>query len=297
MKAKLLHHAWEWLPGKFQAPGPLARKKHLTAWRAHQSPTGGLIGMKLVGAGTGVWDTAGKLLRYAERGADLAWREGPTDLLSLEAEFGRCGRRKGIRHALKRLEAGSFRVLDEAEVCVPTGGVEYLVVNHGGDRCLATWLDQTEWGYVLMDLARMAQLPGEFAWPSPTLAPPAFSPNDALVVSCNFFRSGWWTDEVDDYWDVPSPGGLRKAGTITVQTVASGKMTRHDVLVDLPPGWMPDRPDRPEWDQLWGPEFVSERGLRIWLPDESDELLSLPLPRQIEICRGIQNRRPPSSYR
>jgi hypothetical protein len=291
MKAKLLHHASEWIPGDFEAPEKYSREDHLTVRCVHRDLRGGLVSMKLDPTGVGVWGASGRLLHFIERGTDLAWSREFVGPLSLESQFGRCRAGKGIRHALKRLEAGSFRVLDEMEVCVPTGGVEYLVINHMGDHGLATWLEQSEWGYVILDLRMLLQLPGGLTWPSATLAPPEYSLDDAFIVSCHFFRNGWWTDTVDDYWDFPSPGGLRKVGAISVHDVAAGAVSHHDVLLELPPGWMPAEGDHPDWNMIWGPSFVSDRSFHIWLPDESTELLTLPLPPQVEIRREIRTQR------
>jgi hypothetical protein len=245
-----------------------------------------------VDRGTGVWDASGGLVHYIKSGADLTWSRDWSALLSLEVRFGPCAQQKGVRHALRIVDPASFETLDEIEICIPTGSVEYIVLSHRGDKCLATWLEQNQWGYVMVDLKSMTQLPFGFDWPSANLAPPEFSLDDAFIVSCSGFRTGWWTDEVDDYWEYPSPGGLRKVGTVSVHDVASATLTNHDVLVDLPPGWLPDRPDQPEWDTIWGPEFVSERRFRIWLPDDSTELLELPLPPRIEIKRQIATERP-----
>ena len=68
-------------------------------------------------------------------------------------------------------------------------------------------------------------------------------------------------------------------------------ITKHTVTVDLPDGWLPDRPEAAEWNQIWGPEFVAESAFRFWLPDDSPELLTLPLPPIIEIHRPIGTQR------
>ena len=70
-------------------------------------------------------------------------------------------------------------------------GVEYVVLGHKEDRCLITWRDQSEWGYILVDLINMAQLPVEFTYPYPTVSPPDFSADDKYVVSCNPVQRGW----------------------------------------------------------------------------------------------------------
>ena len=215
-----------------------------------------------------------------------------TGSLSLEATFGECTHSRGIRHALKRLEPGTFRVVREMEVCVPTGGVDYLIPAHRSSQWMAMWIDQTEWGYVQVDVEGMIQGPVRKSWESQIMAPPAFSPDDAVIVSCPFSRSGWWTDDDDEYWESPSPGGWRHVGSILVHEVQSDKVSEHKVLVKLPKGWMPEQPDSEEWDLFWGPEFISPNEFKIWLPDNTVETLTLPLPPRIEIPRELNTTRP-----
>jgi len=262
----------------------------MTVRRLHHDPRSGLTAMK-INRGAGLWDKTGRVRLYLERAGDIGWSKTSDDLYLLENRFGPCQRGSGVRHTLKRLEAGTFRAVSEMELCVPMGGVEYLVMNHAGDRCLATWLDQTQWGYVIVDLRTMTQLPGGLYRPAASLAPPDFSPDDALVVSCNRLKSGWWTDAIDDYWDSPSPGGHRKIATISVHKLAPNAISHHDVMVELPPGWIPDRPQEAEWDMIWGPEFISERAFKIWLPDDATEVLHLPLPARIEIKKPLGTKR------
>ena len=291
MKARLIHYTTEWLPGDYEAPQPLAAKKQLNVWHVSRDGSTGWVAMKL-DKGTGLWDANGKLLLFINVGADLVWSGAPNVLLSLEAKFGPCRNEpKHIAHMLRWREAPSGRVLEETEICVTTGGVNHLVLNHRRNQCLATWLDQNVWGYVLLDLEKRQQLPASLYWRSATLSPPAFSPNDVVAVSCHYFRDGWWTDEIDDFWEYPSPGGLRKVGTISVHDLATNQIANHDVLIDVPPGWLPDNGDRSDWNMIWGPDFISEREFKIWLPDGSTETLALPLPAQIEIRRPLATTR------
>jgi hypothetical protein len=290
MKAMLIHHNAEWLAGEFEAPGNVRDAEYLTVYRVVRDPASGRVGMSLE-TGTGIWDSSGVLLWYNDQGVDLCWIAGGKELLSLEVTFGKCQRQQGIRHALKRLNGVSFQVSAAMEVCVLTGAVRHLVPARDGRTYLASWLDQTPWGYVLIDAESFTQLPISFYHKPASATVPAFSPDGSQIVACNKYRSGWWTDEIDNFWDFPSLGGLRKIGTITVQHSASGGISEHDVLVDLPPGWQPDRPDWAEWDSIWGPEFVSDNEFRIWLPDDSSETLKLPLPPHVEIRRPMSNRR------
>jgi hypothetical protein len=290
MKAMFIHHSAEWLEGEFEAPQKLRDQEYLTVYRVARDPVSGRVGMSTRGH-TGIWDSSGTLLWDNDHGADLCWINGGKELLSLEVTFGRCRQQKGIRHELKRIDAQSFRPVETMEICVPTGSVCYLVPGPDNKRYLVTWYDQTPWGYVMVDAQSFTQLPLLLSHKPTSMTVPAFSPDGTSIVACHKYRSGWWNDEVDDFWDYPSPGGQRRIGSITVQDSLTGATSEHQVFVDLPAGWTPDRPDWAEWDTIDGPEFVSDTQFRIWLPDDSAELLTLPLSERVEIQRPINNYR------
>jgi hypothetical protein len=287
MRLKLLHHGAEWLAGEFQPPKSMAdAPQHV--WRVHRNEQSTQMAIKLASDGTGVWDESGRLLHYIPDGADLCWRPKSMQLLSLETRSTRrCQQGAGLAYSLRILEANSFQAMGEIEICLPQGIPNYLILDHQGDQCLATWAGDPETGYVIVELKTMKQLPGIFKDSCLSLSPPELSPNGQFVVSCKPTVYGWWTLDNDEYWDTPSPGGSFEVGIITVHDVESGEITNHAVTVDLPRGWIPDRPERTEWNRIWGPEFVSEREFRIWLPDDSTELLTLPLSKSIDIHREI----------
>lgn len=290
MKLKYMHHTDEWLPGEFEPPATFPHDEG-AVWCVHPNVRRHLLALKMFEGGTGVWTTTGRLLHYIEKGTDLVWlRDCTEELLSLESRFGPCQSGKGIRHVLRRLESETFEMIDEMEVCVLSGFANYLVLNHRTNQCLATWLDPgVAWGYVIIALDKMHQLPGGLVYEEyPTLSPPAYSLDDRFIVSCNPIQDGWWADDIEDYERSPSAGGLHEVGVITVHDTASDTITNHQVVVDLPVGWMPDRPSAAEWSAIWGPEFVSEREFLFWLPDDSTERLTLPLPPTVTIHRPLK---------
>ena len=290
MRAKYVHHTQEWLPTEYDPPASLLSKPFLTAWRVHRDRRGGSVALKL-NRGVGIWNREGRILHYDQAAADVEFTRDSQVLYSLQNVFGPCVDRDGVRHALVRRDANTFNAGDLIELCVPKGGVEYLVLGHRERSCVATWLDQTQWGYVVVDLVAGHQTSQAFYDQSASLSPPAFSPDDRLVVACCPPRSGWWTEVVDDYWEQPSPGGRRKVGSIAVHDLSTGRITRHEVAVFLPPNWIPDKPTASEWSSIWGPAFLSDRQFKIWLPDDSEQILDLPLPPTVEIRRPIGSTR------
>jgi hypothetical protein len=292
MRRKLLGYKEEWLAGDFQAPAPLSNKKYLSVWRAHQNTDRSLVAMKLQ-QGAGIWTSEGKLLFYGEQCADIAFAGG-SEIWLLENVYAKCGGGPGVAHALHRIQSGTWTSLFKLEICVPLGAVEYLVVSDRDQNervALVTWLDQTEWGYVVVNLSQMKQVPISFRWDSPTLSPPALSPDEKTVVSCQYLVDRWWLDDNDDE-TAPSPGGMRQMGSISVHHLAPSQVSNHPVLVNLPAAWRPDRPNRSDWSMIWGPEFTGPREFRIWLPDATEKRLSLPLPPKVVIEESLRTERP-----
>lgn len=294
MKVKYIHHIDEWLPGDFDPPPRLqAGSKHFSVWRVHPHPTEARVAMKVHGGGVGVWTMDGRLTHFFDRAADLSWVHGRADqALCLESNAAPSRSPGGLEALLRLREGTGLDVVRESLVSFPTGGMNYLVPAPGRQHFAAVWLDQASWGYELVDAAGHAQLAAARQWPQPTVSPPGFSQDGAFLVGCHFVKSGWWTDEIDDYWEYPADGGPRQCGTISVHELSTGAVTLHEVIVDLPAGWLPDRPDNAKWDMIWGPEFLDARTFSVWLPDHSTATLTLPLPAQVTIPHPLATQRP-----
>lgn len=291
MRLRLNHHSSELLGGDFAAHvSPPIEEAIVCAVRPND--LGDELAVKLSDGGTGIWKATGSLRHYFPQGADLGWLNHSKEILSLEVRpFGPAYRSDGVAHPIKRLDAASLNVVAETKVHVPQGLASFLVLNPSQDRCAATWRDEVRWGYELVELPSLRQLPIRFTYAYPTLCPPAFSLDGRFVVSCNSVAVGWWTDDNDAYEETPSPGGEFELGVISVHDLASGNVSLHEVWVDLPEGWMPDDPGRAEWNEIWGPEFISATTFRFWLPDGGAETVSLPLPGRVQIARPLRETR------
>lgn len=293
MRVKLIQHTEEWLPIDCERPPIALRENHLLVWNVRPNPTQTQIAMKLVGGGVGIWTSAGTLVKFFERASDLAWDSTGAVAWLLASVFAPCEVGPGVRHVIRKLETETYAQIEEIPLCVETGGVEYLEKQVHGSLCIATWLEQNSWGYVAVDLASSRQLPVQLSWPSATISPPAFEPGSSVVVACHFHNSVWWNDEEDDPAELPSPGGQRKIGTISVHDLATDQRAVSQVIVDLPPGWLPDSPYAAQWSSMWGPSFTSAHTFKIWLPDHSTETLTLPLSPTIHITRHLSTRTVP----
>lgn len=288
MKAKWVHHAWEWIEGDFAGLTSFTGDGSFRVLSCRRNDSMNMTAMKLKSGGTAIWGHGGELIHHFPRGADLAFvGEHGKQLLSLENQFGETANATGVSHLLRRLDLSDFGTIQETTIVVPTGGVEFLVTDSKREHGLATWLDQTEWGYILLDLKTMAPRSDGLRFPVPSICPPELRADSNLVVACSPYRDGWWTDAEDDYWESESPGGWRKVGVVTVHDLLANFATNHDVLVNLPQGWRPDRGELAEWQAIWGPRFVSENEFLMWLPDHSVEKCRLPLPPTIRIEHSL----------
>lgn len=274
------------------APPPNVRPgRRPSAWRVHRDGTGRLA-LKLT-HGTGVWGADGALLWFLPKGGDLAWIEGGRTLLSLENTFGTCtlGGRQGVRHKLEKLAADTFQPRASLDLCVVSGGVQYLVVAPGGKRAVVTWSEQSAWGYVTVELDPLRQAGPALTWRAATLPPPAFSPDGRFVVACPARDTHWWAASDDGDPPFFSDGGRKCMAIITVQDMQSGDVTEHEIWITLPPGWTPQQQDRSEWYGLWGPDFIAADQLRVWLPDDTPSVLPFPLPPRIDLSHRLADRR------
>lgn len=277
-KIQLIHHSVQWLEPSFQCPLELKGALELTAWHRQQSPNG-LIALKL-DRGAGLWSADGKLLYFNLNAADLHVSETLEAVVELVNHFGPCETGKGIRHQIQLRALDDFKSRGEIELCVPTGGVEYLVLSPDQCSALATWMDQQEWGYIGINLVAQKQIDLTLEFNTTTLNLPAYTPDGRFIIACNPYRPRWWSDDPDDV-EAPSPGGERTFGTLSVHEVRTGEVTFHELAVQLPQGWIPDEPDDPDWSAAWGPEVLSNEELLLWLPDHTPLTLTLPLSERI----------------
>jgi hypothetical protein len=287
MRAKLLHHSTEWLEQDFERPPELGDAREISFW--HMQRVGSMLALK-TNKGSGLWTSEGRLLRFSAEAADLQVIAAAEAVVELVNVFGRCTVGEGVRHQVHLRDLRQWTPRGSIELCVPMGGAEYLVLSPDARSCLATWLDQQQWGYVGVDLVNRVQTTLAFEFGTPTLNIPAYTSDGRFVIACNRHRRLWWADDPDD-WDAPCPGGERLFGTISVQDTATCAVTLHELVVELPKGWIPKEADDPDWETAWGPEILSAEQFRIWLPDHTPLTLTLPLPERILLKTPLRKTR------
>jgi hypothetical protein len=159
--------------------------------------------------------------------------------------------------------------------------IEEIGVSHTG-----AWLvtqrnsGQGEWGYDVFSTSPLARVAGVAEEAGYMLDLPRFAPDDSYLVGAagHGFLGGWWSHP-DDEPDEPARGGSVTLGFLFVHRLPKHKVTRHELRVKLPKGWLPDDP----WEGWLGPREITPtesvvRFMPSWgVPVE----VALPLPRII----------------
>ena len=193
-----------------------------------------------------------------------------------------------LRQAVRRRAWPSRTVLDETFCPVADAGcaIEEIVASLSGE-----WLvtrrssGQGEWGY---DVFRTHPLASEAGVPSARgylLELPRFSEDESRLVG-GFGRAwlgGWWTQGNDEI-DEPVRGGPVSFGFLFVHLLPSHRVTRHELRVDLPRGWLPEDP----WGEWYGPggiaptadgvRLVPSWGVPVEINDPLLSVITLPTP-------------------
>ncbi|WP_394821144.1 hypothetical protein [Pendulispora albinea] len=91
-------------------------------------------------------------------------------------------------------------------------------------------------------------------------------------MMCQYVHPYWWTGDFDD-GPMPSEGGRRKVGDITVHNLHTNSIAVHSAFIDLPLGWSPDKPDSGDWRSIGVRSFIDADKFRIWWPDDSSDVL------------------------
>jgi hypothetical protein len=285
MKAILVGRDEIELEGELQPPKEFAMAKDVGVYAIHERPGSTQRAMK-IDRGVGIWEQDGALVHYDPKAVDMAWAPDGS-LWSLVPAFE--PGRDVVRHHVLQLDPASFAVLKTIVIEVPWGGPEYLEISPKGGFAIATWLEQSEWGYVGVDLNVGRQTPLALRWRrGPRAAPPKFLADGSAIVACHFEGAAWWNNrEADDPSEQPSEGGPHRVGWITTHDVATNTVRETEVFVTLPPGWIPDDPYNSLWYQMWGPELDSPDSVSVWMPDGKRETFEMPLDPQVMVHRPL----------
>jgi hypothetical protein len=121
---------------------------------------------------------------------------------------------------------------------------------------------QGEWGYDVFRACPLAREAGVAQERGYILDLPRFAADESLLIGAAgpAFLGGWWAHPEDDI-EEPARGGPVSLGFLFVHRLPRHRVTRHELRVKLPRGWLPDDP-RAEW---YGPREITLSGGRVRL--------------------------------
>ena len=186
---------------------------------------------------------------------------------------------------VQRRDAVSLAVLDETLCRITACGcyIDGIAASPSGEWLVTQRISgQGEWGYDVFRTRPLVREAGVAEERGYILDLPSFAPDESFLVggAGPGFLGGWWVHPDDELED-PARGGPVVLGFLFVHRLPSHGVTRHELRVDLPAGWLPDDP----WAQWYGPREITARVdavtvLPSWgVPIE----LSLPLPPVIQL--------------
>lgn len=150
-------------------------------------------------------------------------------------------------------------VIDETFCPITDSGcaIETIGASPSGEWLVTQrYSGQGEWGYDVFrtdPLSRDAGIAEERGY---ILDLPRFSADERLVAGIGLRCLGGWWAHPDDDIDAPARGGPVVLGFVFVHRLPTHAVTRHEVWIDLPAGWLPDDP----WAEWYGPRNVTPVG-------------------------------------
>jgi hypothetical protein len=190
-----------------------------------------------------------------------------------------------IRQTVRRCRWRSREVVEEAVCPLTSLGcyIEAIAVSLSGNWLVTQRISrQGEWGYDVFRTCPLAREAGVAQERGYILDLPRFAEDESRLVG-GFGRrwlGGWWAHPDDDL-EEPARGGPVCFGFLFVHRLPRHRVTRHELRVDLPKGWLPEDP----WAEWYGPREIAPTadGVRLvpsWgVPVEVQD----PLPRIIRL--------------
>jgi hypothetical protein len=169
------------------------------------------------------------------------------------------------RQTVRRRSWRSRAVIEET-ICPVTRlgcAIEEIGASPAGNWLVTQrYSGQGEWGYDVFQTSPLARVAGVLEERGYMLEMPRFSADESRLVG-GFGRAwlgGWWAHPDDDI-DEPARGGPVNFGFLFVHQLPSHQVTRHELRVELPPGWVPEDP----WGEWYGPREIvpTSAGVRL----------------------------------
>jgi hypothetical protein len=189
------------------------------------------------------------------------------------------------RQQVRRLRLPSRDVMNETLWPVTGRGcfIEEIAAAPSG-RWLVTQRisGQGEWGYDVFRTEPLERIAGVVEEKGYILGLPRFSAVESFLVggAGKGFLGGWWAHP-DDEIDQPARGGPVCLGFLFVHRLPAHTVTRHELQICLPAGWMPDDP----WGPWYGPQEIepTANGVRLVPSWGVPVQVAFPLPDIIQL--------------
>jgi hypothetical protein len=187
------------------------------------------------------------------------------------------------RQTVRRRLWRSQKVVEEIACPVTRGGCYIEEIGpspSGGWLVTQRFSGQGEWGYDVFRTAPLARVSGVSEEKGYILDLPTFAPDESCLVGAAGagFLGGWWSLPWGDP-DEPARGGPVSLGFLFLHRLPSHRVTRHELRVKLPKGWVPDDP----WGEWLGPRDITltPDGVRLMPSWGVPVEVATPLPRVI----------------
>jgi hypothetical protein len=189
---------------------------------------------------------------------------------------------------LRRCQWPSKEIIEEV-VCPPSRSgcyIEEISASPSG-----TWLvtqrisGQGEWGYDVFRASPLAREAGVAQESGYILELPRFFEDESRLVggAGPGFLGGWWMHPDDDIEEA-ARGGPVTLGFLFVHRLPRHRVSRHQLRVRLPKGWLPEDP----WGEWYGPRAITPTangvrllpswGVPVEVEDPLPKIIWLPVP-------------------
>jgi len=219
------------------------------------------------GQGAAVWElSTGRAIWAPPNAAVISWNsEGSEAIVITEVKPYQTG-------SLERYSWPSQELLGRTFVRMGGYMFTHARVSPTGGAVAVADIDQGETTVALYALPKGpsgTRRLGQIVRPSNLIDEMEFSPDGGALVWVISEGAFWWLPDTQTDEYLPSPGGTYRAGEVCIWA-PPGNQPRNlrviEVLADLTSGWLPQEPEKMEFEMIHGPVLLEDRRFRILLP-------------------------------
>jgi hypothetical protein len=165
-----------------------------------------------------------------------------------------------LAQTVRRCSWPSGEVVEETVCPITRAGcyIEEIAASPSGAWLVTQRISgQGEWGYDVFRACPLAREAGVAQERGYILELPVFAEDESWLVggAGEGFLGGWWAHPEDDI-EEPARAGPVSLGFLFVHRLPGYRVTRHELRVELPAGWLPEDP----WGEWYGPRDIRPVG-------------------------------------